>query len=51
MAALKKKPTDVLRKADEISKAERNVDGPGTIDDLADRPDIALQVAAWMGVK
>lgn len=40
-----------LKKAQEISKAERGVDGPGTIDDLADRPDIALAVAEWMGVK
>lgn len=40
-----------LKKAHEISKAERDIDGPGTIDDLADRPDIALAVAEWMGVK
>lgn len=51
IGAHRKKPADVLREAQRISLEERQLDGPGTIDDLADRPDIALAVAQWMGVK
>lgn len=51
VAAHKKKPAEVLKEAHRISQETRQLDGPGTIDDLADRPDIALAVAEWMGVK
>lgn len=44
------KISDVIKEADRISKETRQLDGPGTIDDLADRPDIAIAVAQWMGV-
>lgn len=50
IAARKIKISDVIKEADRISKETRQLDGPGTIDDLADRPDIALAVAQWMGV-
>lgn len=50
IAARKLKTTDVLKEAQRISTETRDVDGPATIDDLADRPDIGLAVADWMGV-
>lgn len=40
-----------LKEAQRISKAERDLEGPTSIDELADRPDLALSVAAWMGVE
>ena len=46
-----KKISDVLKEAQRISMETRQLEGPATIDDLADRPDLALAVAQWMGVK
>jgi len=50
IAARRVKISDVIKEAARISKETRQLDGPATIGDLADRPDIALAVAQWMGV-